>query len=181
MHFRSAEPGDEVAIARVHVVTWQVAYRGMIPDAHLDGLSGAKRSENWRQIINELDPPASGAFVALDGPEVVGFAHFCQSRDGDADGSVGEITAIYVHPEHWGEGIGRGLIQLAVDSLVDAGNSSATLWVLAGNARARRFYEDCGWMADGATKQDERVGFTLHEVRYATALRPGDPAPSRME
>lgn len=171
MDFRSAEPGDEVAIARVHVLTWRVTYRGMVPDAHLDGLSVSKRKDNWRQVINELDPPAAGAFVALDGTDVVGFVHFCPSRDGDADAKVGEITAIYVHPERWGEGIGRGLIELAVDSLDEAGFSSATLWVLDGNARARRFYEGAGWMTDGATRRDERVGFTLHEVRYATALR----------
>jgi GNAT superfamily N-acetyltransferase len=170
--FRSAAPGDEVGIARVHVLTWQKAYRGMIPDAHLDGLSISKRSENWRVILNELDPRAAGAFVALDGPEVVGFVHFCQSRDGDADTGVGEITAIYVYPEHWGEGIGRGLIQLAIDSLGEAGFSSATLWVLDGNTTTRRFYELGGWKADGATKKDERAGFTLHEVRYARRLRP---------
>lgn len=169
--FRSAEPGDEVAIAEVHVLTWQVAYRGMIPDAFLDGLSVSQRTDNWRRIINELDPPATGALVALIGPEVVGFVHFCPSRDGDADPNVGEVTAIYVQPAHWSKGIGRGLLQRAVVSLEEAGYSSATLWVIDGNARACRFYDDGGWMTDGVTKKDERAGFTLHEVRYATALR----------
>jgi GNAT superfamily N-acetyltransferase len=168
---RSAEPGDETAIAEVHVLAWQATYRGMIPDAHLDGLSVPKRRDIWRELIVELEPPVHGAFVALDGSRLVGFAHFCPSRDRDADPDVGEITAIYVHPDFWGKGIGRRLMRRAVDSLEEAGLSTATLWVLDVNARARKFYEQAGWMTDGATKEDQRDGFTLHEVRYATGLR----------
>ena len=171
MNVRSAEPGDEAAIAEVHVLAWRVAYRGILPDAYLDGLSVTSRRDRWRQVLTELEPPARGAFVALEGLGHVGFVHFCPSRDLDAGPEVGEITSIYVHPDHWGEGIGRCLVQRAVDSLGVAGFSSATLWVLDGNARARAFYEATRWRPDGATKDDERAGVALHEVRYATDLR----------
>jgi hypothetical protein len=40
------------------------------------------------------------------------------------------------------------------------------LWVLAGNARARRFYEIAGWVADGAERTSEVFGATVSEVRY---------------
>ena len=171
VEFRSAEPGDAAAIAEVHVLAWQVTYRGMIPDAYLDALSVPKRTDSWRELIGEFDPPKSGAFVALDGVQLLGFASFCPSRDPDAVFDVGEIPAIYVHPDHWGEGIGRSLVQLAVDSLEEAGFESATLWVLDLNARARKFYEADGWMTDGSTKEDDRGSFTLQEVRYAKAIR----------
>lgn len=171
MEVRSAEPGDAGAIAEVHVRAWQVAYQGMIPDAHLDGLSVSRRSDNWRVIIAEFDYPRRGAFVAVDASKVLGFVHFGPSRDADAGPDVGELTVIYVRPDRWGEGIGRRLIQRAVQSLAEAGFSSATLWVLDANERARRFYEEAGWTTDGATKNDEREDFTLHELRYATALR----------
>ena len=170
VNLRSAEPGDEAAIAEVHVSAWQVIYRGMIPDAYLDGLSVSNRCDMWRELIVEFEPPAHGAFVALDGSQLVGFVHFCPSRDHDATPAVGEITAIYVHPDLWGQGIGRRLMLHAVDSLDEARFSTATLWVLDVNARARKFYEQAGWLIDGATKEDQRDGFTLHEVRYAMAL-----------
>jgi hypothetical protein len=44
--------------------------------------------------------------------------------------------------------------------------------VVAANARARRLYEQAGWHADGAQKRDARLGFEIHEVRYARGLGP---------
>jgi hypothetical protein len=46
----------------------------------------------------------------------------------------------------------------------------ATLWVLQDNARARRFYSQAGWAADGAAKTDDVDGFPLLEVRYRRPL-----------
>ena len=106
MEFRSAGPGDAAAIAEVHVLAWRVTLRGMIPDAYLDALSVPKRTDSWRELIGEFDPPKSGAFVALDGVQLLGFASFCPSRDPDAVFDVGEIPAIYVHPDHSGRGYG---------------------------------------------------------------------------
>ena len=169
--YRPAKPGDEGEIAQVHVVAWQGAYRGMVPDAYLDGLSVRTRTDIWRGVLEQLDPPAQDALVAVEGAEVLGFVHFSPSRDADADANVGEVTAIYVHPDRWGEGIGRALLQLAVERLEGAGCSSTTLWVLEVNARARRFYEAGGWQTDGAAKEDERAGFRLKEVRYGRFAR----------
>jgi ribosomal protein S18 acetylase RimI-like enzyme len=58
----------------------------------------------------------------------------------------------------------------ALDRLVSAGFSEATLWVLDSNARARRFYEAGGWSADGAQKRDEDRGFPVTQVRYRKPL-----------
>ena len=35
-----------------------------------------------------------------------------------------------------------------------------------GNARARRFYEIAGWVADGTERTSEVFGVTVREVRY---------------
>ena len=52
----------------------------------------------------------------------------------------------------------------------DDGFTDVTLWVLTGNARARRFYERCGWHTDGRTQQDHRRGVVLDEVGYRRGL-----------
>ena len=40
------------------------------------------------------------------------------------------------------------------------------LWGLEGNARAGRFYEIAGWVADGTERTSEVFGVTVREVRY---------------
>ena len=36
-----------MAVARVHVRSWQVGYRGLLPDAYLDGLRAEERAERY--------------------------------------------------------------------------------------------------------------------------------------
>jgi GNAT superfamily N-acetyltransferase len=80
------------------------------------------------------------------------------------------VTSIYVLSSLWGQGVGRLLMAAAVSALVDEQFSEATLWVLEGNARARRFYQAAGWNADGAAKDGAVGGVSIHELRYRRAL-----------
>jgi hypothetical protein len=48
--------------------------------------------------------------------------------------------------------------------------SSAVLWVLEPNVRARRFYERGGWAFDGTTRDEEMGGEMTHQLRYARRL-----------
>jgi GNAT superfamily N-acetyltransferase len=73
-----------------------------------------------------------------------------RSRDRDLDpAATGELYALYVHPDAWGDGHGSVLHEAAVKHLAANGFGSAVLWVLAGNRRGRRFYERHGWRTDG--------------------------------
>jgi len=161
---RDAIVDDADAIAYVHVRTWQTAYRGIVPDAYLDRLNERARSKVWSEMLEE----GHDALVGVRGERVVGFADWGPSRDGDGAGAA-ELYAIYVLASEWGTGIGPVLLAAAVDAMRPSAGE-ATLWVLADNARARRFYEREGWFADGATKDDDRGDFVLHEVRYRRRL-----------
>ena len=167
---RAAVPEDAAALAEVHVRTWQAAYAGLVPQHHLDAMDPAQREPGWRRWLGDLRPPA--AILVWDcaaGP--VGFVAVQPSRDPDAEpGTIGEITAIYLLPDHWGRGAGRQLMAAALEHLVRSGFRRATLWVLASNVRARRFYEAAGWRPDGAAKVDDSRGFPLAEVRYRREL-----------
>lgn len=169
MELRDAHAGDSRAIAELHVAAWQAAYRGLLADEVLDGLSALDREEMWGRLVAGSSPVDS-AIVAVDEQGIQGFVHVCPSRDPDAGPTVGEVTSIYVHPAHWEHGIGRRLLEAAVGWLAAAGFDAATLWVLDGNRRAMLFYEAQGWAADGSTKDDVREEFTLHERRYAKVL-----------
>src|SRR5580658_5310835 len=150
MRVRVASSADARRIAEVHVRTWQAAYRGQVPDEHLDSLSVEERESTWFEILRGSNLPGSGVFVIEDDNRaVVGFVGLAPSTDPDATSDTGEVGAIYVLREHWGAGYGSTLLEQATESLREAECSSATLWVLDSNARARSFYERARWVPDG--------------------------------
>lgn len=171
MEIRPAAVEDAAKIADVHVRSWQGAYRGLIPQAYLDGLDPAERAEMWTRITSGVDGSRAGVLVAEDDAGVRGFATFGPTRDeGESAERTAEIGAIYLAPEAWGTGSGRELMTRALASLSEAGYQQVTLWVLDTNARARRFYEAAGFHEDGAEKLDDRDEFQLREVRYRRPL-----------
>lgn len=177
MLVRSAEAGDAEAIAAVQVATWRRAYRGLIPQAYLDGLDEAAKAEWWRSVL-ATGAPGSGALVALDGDRVLGFVSFGPPLDPDAvDPGVGQVYAIYVDPQVWRRGAGAALMDGARSALRAAGFGQAVLWVIDGNERAQRFYERVGWSLDGAHTVDEYGGAQIPEVRYRTELEPSTRMP----
>ena len=158
---RRARPGDAEAIARVHVRTWQGAYAHVFPADQLANLSTEPRVRLWAEYLPRDD---AGIFVSESDGVVVGFVSVGASRDAAGEG---ELYAIYVDPDHWGTGAGRELIRTGEEWLRSHGFQRATLWVLADNPRARRFYEIAGWSLDGTERTGEHLGVETHEVRYA--------------
>jgi ribosomal protein S18 acetylase RimI-like enzyme len=161
----TADDADAIAVVQVH--TWREAFRGTVPQDHLDRLDPSKRRQVWVRLLRSDQPP-TGTFVAdhpVDG--VVGFIHVSPSRDSDTDPRlVGEVQAVYVLPKHGRQGAGRLLMEAGLRRLAEAGYREVVLWVLQDNQPARRFYEAGGWRADGSSKTDESRGFALAEVRY---------------
>lgn len=175
----SALPEDAPAIARIHVDAWRAAYEGIIPAAFLAGLSMERREAAWREAIARGIPEL---LVAKDAAGVLGWIAFGACRDPGAAANRGEIQAIYLAPSHWAQGIGRLLWREARQRLVRQGFTSASLWVLAENARALRFYRAAGFVPDPSGHREiERGGTRLLELRYITALprrSAGEPAAS---
>ncbi len=171
-HVRRAGIEDARDIAAVHVRSWQGAYAGLMPQDYLDQLDPANRRELWQRAVLNADWPRSGVLVAVLDGDVCGFSGFGATRDADGDPrQVGEVFAIYLLPGTWGKGLGRSLMTGTLASLSAAGYTSATLWVLESNARARQFYAKGGWVEDGAVTQDDSRGFPISEVRYRRQLR----------
>lgn len=164
---RRAVPGDECAVAEVHVRSWQVAYRGLLPDDYLDRLAPADRAA--RYSFRQDGPGSPHTTVAVGEDGICGFATTGPCRDPDKVG-VGELYALYVHPDWWDRGVGRLLIDGGRCRLAEYGFSEAVLWVLRGNKRAERFYRIDGWEPDGHRRLQDVHGVTLDEVRYARSL-----------
>jgi ribosomal protein S18 acetylase RimI-like enzyme len=180
MRIRAALPADAAAIGRVQVAGWQGGYRGLIPDAQLDQLDPQSKAAQWLErlggessgaVSGEASGEASGGIgdrvsilVAEMGGEVVGFVSTGADWQGTGEGKV---YALYVQPAHWGRGVGAALLVRAEEALAGNGFREVRLWVLAGNRRARRFYERHGWFSDGVVSLEQLHGLTLEEVCYS--------------
>jgi GNAT superfamily N-acetyltransferase len=167
MLLRLAEPEDAIAVARVHVRSWQVAYRTLLPADYLDQLRPEDRAQKYD--FANLDSRKPQTIVAVEEGVIHGFATTAPSRDPDLTGH-GELYALYVDPEQWGRGIGVALISAARTRLFRIGFRNAVLWVLAGNIRAERFYQIDRWAPDGLRRTDSVWGITVDEIRYQRVL-----------
>jgi RNA polymerase sigma factor (sigma-70 family) len=162
MIIRPAGPEDALGIATIHVEAWRVAWRGIVPDEYLRALSIEQRHAGWRQILEA----GESVWVAEDEDKTVGWISAARSRDVDASQSTGEIWAVYVHPDHWGKGVGRALYAAAEEELRRQGFTDVTLWVLKDNERAQHFYVSTGLVRDACEDRIVQLGGkALREVR----------------
>ncbi|MEU6963117.1 GNAT family N-acetyltransferase [Streptomyces chrestomyceticus] len=170
---------DTVAVIRVR--GWQAAYAGLMPQAYLDGLSAAEDAARRREFFAAAPPEVVNLVAERDGG-LVGWAAFGPVRavGGAPPGpaSEGELYCLYLPPEHIGTGIGRALMDACLARAGRNGFRALCLWVLKGNARARRFYERAGFRADGAEEAYEVAGVAVPELRYRRALPPAEALPA---
>lgn len=160
-----ATADDLRGIAEVIVSSWRSAYPGLLPDRVLDELDvDARHAHLVRKQSEEVK--GRSMIVAYEGDEAVGTI-WVGPEHNDTDTDVGEVYAIYVIESRWDTGVGYALMQRGLDELRSHGFTSAVLWVIEGNERARRFYERTGWVADTAIKLEEWGDFQIQEARYA--------------
>jgi GNAT superfamily N-acetyltransferase len=164
-------PEDIVSIAEIRIRSWQAAYRGIVPQEFLDALQLA--DEVARRLRNPRPPASQRNYLAERDGRPVGWAAIGPYREGDGVPSpgprAGEIYALYVHPDEWGGGVGRALMERMLRELRVTGHRPLLLWVLTDNARARAFYERMGFEADGAEHWFDVSGTRLPEIRYVYA------------
>jgi len=164
---RPARRADADALCDAHVEGWRVGYRGLFADAYLDAAEfDATRRRNWR--LGTWIGHAEQAMLAgvLDG-RVLGFAHCGPERidEGESLTGRGEVFGFYLHPDAWGSGLAAALMLASEEALRSRGYTSAVLWVLRDNPRARTFYEKAGW------------AWTGRETLWAGPQMPGVPKP----
>ncbi len=124
MLLRPAQPDDAIAVARVHVRSWQAAYRTLLPDDYLDQLHPEDRAEQYD--FATLDPRKPRTIVAEEDGHILGFATTSPSRD-PSTADHGELCALYVDPAQWGSGIGVALVTAARAHLAEAGFRNAVV------------------------------------------------------
>jgi ribosomal protein S18 acetylase RimI-like enzyme len=139
---RRALPADALGIAQVRIASWRTTYRGMIPDAYLDGMKVADSTALWQRVLTAARNTTS-VFVAEDEAGVCGFAAGLMLTEPKFEIDA-ELTAIYLRPHRQRAGLGRHLVAAIVKSQRAHGATALLTWVIAGNRGARTFYERLG-------------------------------------
>lgn len=175
LEIRPAVLDDAAEVAAVHIRSFAAAYAHLPRTRRAAEAGLAGRVAWWR---SRLQQPADRTVVAYEGDRLKGFVVAGPSPDPDADEATSHVFSIHVDPGSTGQGIGRRLMQAAVGALADGEYSTATLWVVASNDRARRFYERLGWSLDGASRRErlavgDEDGDEVDVVRYRLDLSAG--------
>lgn len=168
VELRRAVPEDAPAIADVWHAAWGDGHRGLVPAA----LEAARTRESFGPRAAARVPGTTVAVVAdpvldttaespkVDGQAVAGPAVDGPAMDGPAEPAesriVGFVTVrgeeleqLFVAATHRGSGIAAELLSAGEARIAAAGHPEAWLAVVAGNIRARRFYERAGWSDGG--------------------------------
>jgi GNAT superfamily N-acetyltransferase len=177
---RPAGEADGPAVAAVRRASWRAAYTGIIDAAIIERVT-APRPAGTRPPHPYLTTLVA---VAEYQQQVVGYASYGPERsvvtqpappgspeltEAGQAGEASELYAIYLAPDRWSSGVGRALMDAALDALRVAGYRYVVLWVLTANARARRFYAKAGFAPDGGTNVLAGLG-GVEELRYARDL-----------
>jgi GNAT superfamily N-acetyltransferase len=82
------------------------------------------------------------------------------------DPALGHIRNFFVTRDFWATGLAGDLHRAALDAARERRFTELRLFVPAGQARARRFYERAGWLPIANQFDDPISGFAMLEYRY---------------
>ena len=157
---RFATRGDAVAIARIWHDGWQVAHLGNVPGE----LIAARTPESFVERAADRAAHADGeakTVVADVGGAVAGFVMVLDD----------EVEQVYVDAGFRGSAVSPALLAEAERLVAAGGHETAWLAVVAGNTRARRYYERHGWTDGGPFDHHAPGGIMVPAHRYTNKVR----------
>jgi len=142
---RDATRSDVPALARLHVLTWNVTHAPLL----VRGPSVAIRERQWQAAIARPVPGWFCLVLARPDGALVGFA---EARASDHPEYGGELRKVYLLSEYQRLGLGRRLLGAVAERFLQAGITSMWLNGDPRNPSSR------AWKALGARKLDADPG-----------------------
>lgn len=157
---RPANRGDGPALARIDLATWTPAVSpAPVP---VDG--------DAYQFFTERTVPGDVLVAEVNG-RVAGWVQLQSPSELRAHAHVLAIGGLAVEPTSQGAGVGRRLVEAAVQECRRRGARKVTLRVLGSNAPARGLYERCGFEVEGVLHEEFRLqGRYVDDVLMARRL-----------
>lgn len=156
---RNSRPDDAEALARIYRESWELAYRGIIPEPALLGMIDRRGTSWWDTAARGDDGP----IVLEAGRNVAGYATAGKNRSSGR--YQGEIYELYLGPIYQGLGFGELLFEAARTRLDMQSLDGLVVWALVDNIGACSFYERRGGR-QVATGQQCFAGKTLDKIAF---------------
>lgn len=142
MNIRSYHP-DDLAVLETIIVQ---AFEGVSIDEGIEKNFGVVNGHDWRwrkarHLHDDVARDPAGAFVAEIDGKVVGFITTWLDREG----GFGMIPNLAIDSDYRNQGIGRQLIEHALDHFRRSGMTHARIETLVQNSRGQHLYESCGF------------------------------------
>lgn len=135
MNIRKVMPSDIESFINLYILS----YRGLEEYAYTQ----KKDIENYFKWLLKRD---SEGFLLVESDEPLAFIACDTNWFSGFDGEiVGEIHELFVHPNYRGKGIGRTLVEKAIDYARRSKRRIMGLWVGVKNFSAKEFYRKMGF------------------------------------
>jgi ribosomal protein S18 acetylase RimI-like enzyme len=143
IQIRLVEPADLPALRRITVE----GFEGTAIDQAVERELGVLAGHDWRwrkarHVDEDVAANPTGVFVAVDGETVLGYI----STRLDHEAGKGRIPNLAVDRRRQGEGIGRRLIEHALDYFRREGMAFVMIETMANNEVGQHLYPSCGFV-----------------------------------
>jgi ribosomal protein S18 acetylase RimI-like enzyme len=155
MKIRPYRPEDLDTMLRITLE----GFDGTAIDQHIERLCGLINGHDWkwrkgRQIEEDCEVHPKGVFVAEENGRLLGYI----TTRVDHEAGKGRIPNLAVDAAAQGKGLGRQLIEHALDYFRSEGLAAAVIETMSNNARGQHLYPSCGFVE------------TCRQIHYAMKL-----------
>jgi ribosomal protein S18 acetylase RimI-like enzyme len=159
-----AIPEDAVGIRKIQKETWLCTYPNEklgVTKADIEEKVNELQAKGTESLVERIkNDESSKTYVARDGSEIVGYVAVQKTEDEN------KIRAIYVLAPYQGQGIGRSLMEKALEFM--GSDKRISLEVVSYNTKAIEFYKRFGFVEDGEIVDETyhlASGKALPEIR----------------
>ena len=148
INIRLAKPSDALDMAKIHALSWEVAYKDIIPQEYIKA-KNATRPDLYRRIITDEN---TMRYVIQINNKTIGIMGIAPPQDDDLDDTFYELHFIYLHPDYFRKGIGTEVLNYAFNKAKELGKNNMVVWVFTKNTNTINFYKKCGFVPEIKTK-----------------------------
>ena len=149
INIRKVDVGDANTLAYIQTESWKSAFNRILSKEDLEKYIDVNRAvELYNMLLSEN---IGNGFILTINENPHCMAYWDKTREAEMDG-YSEISCIHSLCDNWGKGYGTAMINYILRDIKNKGFSKIMLWFFKENYRARKFYENHGFVLTEKTK-----------------------------